>query len=83
MWRGRRNFPWAVFDAKTQNYWRKITSLIAGVPVNIGRWPNRIRSSTDIFWQNSTMSRDDLLFWLSLVWFFALVAAASWVAFGP
>jgi hypothetical protein len=57
--------------------------LIVRVPVNIGRWLYRIRSSTDIFWQNSTMSRDDLLFWLSLVWFSALVAAAFWVAFGP
>ena len=40
-----------------------------------------LRGQTNIIWQNPTMNRDDVLVWLSLVWFVALCGAAIWVLF--
>jgi hypothetical protein len=31
-----------------------------------------------LFWLEACMSRDDLLFWLSIVWFAALLGALAW-----
>ena len=33
--------------------------------------------------QRPTMNRDDMLVWLSLVWFVGLCGAAIWVLFSP
>jgi hypothetical protein len=36
---------------------------------------------TNIIWQNPTMTRDDVLVWLSLAWFVTLCGAAIYVLY--
>jgi hypothetical protein len=38
-------------------------------------------AAINIIWQNRFMTRDDVLVWLSFVWFVALCGAAIWVLF--
>jgi hypothetical protein len=41
--------------------------------------PTARRGETNIIWQNPTVTRDDVLVWLSIAWFVALCRAAIWV----
>jgi len=63
------------------NYWRAITRRGAGVPVAIGTAENCTRGQTHVIWQNLTMTRNDVLVWLSLAGLFAAYCATLWVFF--
>ena len=68
----RREFP---------SPWRTITRL--GLPLSIiGAAPYRLVDGAvpaELLFGWACMTRDDLLFWLSLVWLVSLCGAAIWV----
>jgi hypothetical protein len=64
------------------NHWRAITRLDVAVSGNgISAAEDRISRFGQHHLVNPTMTRDDLLVWLSFAWFVALCGAAIWVLF--
>jgi len=66
--------------AKT-NHWRAITSLNPMFRVTHRRPRVRTRGQTNVDWQNRTMTRYDVLVWLSLAGVFTAYCVTMWTCF--
>ena len=66
--------------AKT-NHWRAITSLNPMFRVTHRRPRVRTRGQTNVDWQNRTMTRYDVLVWLSLAGVFTAYCVTMWAFF--
>jgi hypothetical protein len=40
--------------------------------------PPQLRGHARVVWQSPTMTRQDLLFWISIIWLLALCGTAIW-----